>query len=218
MVDIQPALKDRLHDREMLVETVSTDVRSSGIIVTDLSQVDAFKFAHKSFFELVVASNFIYTCLALPLSKDKVLHHAARTSVDLSSGVFESAGLVSLGPEMIQFTAEILHQLTGGAKKDHLDLDRAFVDLGIPIKALRRVAVFLAFDKWYIRPFAIYVRLFMVLAINQPLSLLSVLAAYFKIRGQGGAEFIKYEAASRRRIRQRLFDQSLQHVADPERK
>ena len=78
-------LKERLQDREMLIETISTDVRSCGIIVTDLSQADVFKFAHKSFFEYLYALNCVYVFFPWPLSKDKILHHAARGNVALDS-------------------------------------------------------------------------------------------------------------------------------------
>jgi hypothetical protein len=48
-------LKERLRDVEDPIQDVSNDVRSSGILVSDQSKSGAFKFAHKSFMEFLIA-------------------------------------------------------------------------------------------------------------------------------------------------------------------
>ncbi len=49
-------LKERLSDTEDPVQDVSTDVRSSGILIFDQSKTGALRFAHKSFMEFLIAS------------------------------------------------------------------------------------------------------------------------------------------------------------------
>ncbi|RKZ89421.1 MAG: hypothetical protein DRR19_11535 [Candidatus Parabeggiatoa sp. nov. 1] len=51
-------LRQRLpkDDEEKAIEYVKTDVRSCGLLVSDLSKSGAFKFAHKSFMEYLFAS------------------------------------------------------------------------------------------------------------------------------------------------------------------
>lgn len=51
-------LATRLKDQEKAVEIVFNDVRTSGILVRDLTQNDSFKFAHKSFLEFLLAKYY----------------------------------------------------------------------------------------------------------------------------------------------------------------
>lgn len=206
--DIRPPLKDRLHDREMLIETVSTDVRSSGIIVTDLSQVDTFKFAHKSFLELLVASNLVCRMLKFPMSKEKILHHAAAMAIITNSPGSILDITLSNTPkdpyysrEVSLFSAEILYRLTGDAKRSQEKLERKLADLGIPVRKLRRYAGFFAAceNNRFALLASLYVRAFFVLQTKLPLPIFSILAAFFVLCGQGGEEFIKYQSARERR-------------------
>lgn len=50
----QTPLKERL-DKEHLMPTIYTDIRSCGVLVKDLSKENTFRFAHKSFLEVLVA-------------------------------------------------------------------------------------------------------------------------------------------------------------------
>ena len=65
------ALRERLHDKEMLLDTVLKDVISCGILVVDLSKPDSFKFAHKSFLEYLIAANVAYHVIKFRLSKNR---------------------------------------------------------------------------------------------------------------------------------------------------
>jgi hypothetical protein len=169
----------------MLVETVSTDVRSCGIIVTDLSQPDAFKFAHKYFFELLIAQNVIYTHIRQQLTKDTILHHGAKSS----AGVEASAGL---NREMIQFAAETLYRLAGGQEKDSYDLERALVKLGIPVRNLKIVARYI--NTFFMAPAGAYMLIF----LGRSRTFLPILAHLFKIHGTGGDDFVSYGKSAER--------------------
>jgi hypothetical protein len=50
-------LKERLRDVQDLLEAVVTNVRSYGILVRDYAGPDLFRFAHKSYFELLTAAH-----------------------------------------------------------------------------------------------------------------------------------------------------------------
>lgn len=52
-------LRERLSGNKDSLESVFTDVRSSGILTRDLTSIDSFKFAHKSFLEYLVADFFM---------------------------------------------------------------------------------------------------------------------------------------------------------------
>lgn len=56
-------LRKRLKENTLDIETVFNDVRTSGILVKDLSRNDSFKFAHKSFLEFLFALFFVHTIL-----------------------------------------------------------------------------------------------------------------------------------------------------------
>jgi len=115
-----PPLKERLHDRDMLLETISTEVRSCGIIVTDLSQTDVFKFAHKSFFEYLIGTNEVLTAFKWRPSKEVIANNVARKACLKSRPRSVRFGLLGqtggdsrLNQEMIQFGAEYLYKLLG---------------------------------------------------------------------------------------------------------
>jgi hypothetical protein len=50
-------LKDRLKDEEDPIEVIATNVRAYGVIVRDYSGQSLFKFAHKSYYEFLVAEH-----------------------------------------------------------------------------------------------------------------------------------------------------------------
>jgi hypothetical protein len=91
-------LKKRMGDRKTALEAVGTDVRTHGILVTDSSRQDTFKFAHKSFYELLFAKVFAYGLLGI----DKAFYRSIRDAMD------EEVGDVEGSREVMQFFAEIL--------------------------------------------------------------------------------------------------------------
>jgi len=118
------SLKERLQDRELLVETISTDVRSCGVIVSDLSQFDAFKFAHKSFFELLLAKNLVlatyfgrspshYFEIEGYGRREIGIHRAVISALELRS----IAATANITAEVEVFAAEILYKYQQVAHK-----------------------------------------------------------------------------------------------------
>jgi hypothetical protein len=108
-------LRERLQDRELLIETISTDVRSCGVIVSDLSQSDAFKFAHKSFFELLLAKNLVFSLfvdtefhrrLQIVWSGYAKREHEINRAVIKASGIRSIATVAPITTEVEVFAAE----------------------------------------------------------------------------------------------------------------
>ncbi len=89
-------LKARLSDSENLTEQVATDVRTHGILVSDMARRGAFRFAHKSFFEVLYAKAAAHSLL----DDTSEFYHAIERSVDYSilSGV--------MSPETLKLFAE----------------------------------------------------------------------------------------------------------------
>jgi hypothetical protein len=196
-------LKERLQDREMLLETISTDVRSCGVIVTDLAQSDHFKFAHKSFFELIRASHFVFRWAEIGVSGELVLHHAV--DVVFVSDRSESMMLSFIRPwaltagglnrEMVEFAAEILYRLSGVTSSMGADdLERRLVDLGVPVRPLERVASIRSQGDVGFFSFIMfsYPLIFAVVLARRPLVFLLILACVFRLHGKGGEKFVRY--------------------------
>jgi len=220
--DVKGSLRDRLHDREMLIETVSTDVRSCGVIVTDLSQIDTFKFSHKSFFELLFAKNVIYTGLSLPIEKDKILHHAARVGlmVDMTHSApyfvnsamvaaLNPAGHAALNHEMIQFGGEILYRLAGVNRRSPLsEVEQRLTDFRIPVGRLRHIAFMLARRGAFGRLAAANEVILLFFSNRRlPPAIISILACFYDLHGSGGEGFKEYyaeEIKMRTRMRKKI--------------
>ncbi len=62
-VDVRP-LPQRIRDLDNPLEAIETDVRTYGVLVSDLSRSGALQFAHKSFFELLLARLSSFRLLA----------------------------------------------------------------------------------------------------------------------------------------------------------
>jgi len=143
----QPAadreLKDlqvRLQDRDLLIDTICADVRSCGILVTDLSQSDSFKFAHKSFFELLVASNTVIHLLrnSTP-TKDTLINATARTAI-----VSRPDEVGRLTVEMYQFAGELPYSFVCGGKEiSRREAEKLVNGQGIRAKKIRNLSYFL---------------------------------------------------------------------------
>ncbi|MBW9335066.1 hypothetical protein FEE59_16250 [Herbaspirillum sp. RU 5E] len=96
----QSPLKRRSHEPEVAVEAVMTDVRTHGILVNDLGQRGAFKFAHKSFYELLCAKVHANWLLKI----EPIFYRSIKSAMD---GSIEHA---SKSPEILKFFAEIIHK------------------------------------------------------------------------------------------------------------
>jgi hypothetical protein len=89
-------LKIRLADADNPVEQVATDVRTHGILVSDMARRGAFKFAHKSFFEALYAKVAAYSLLDIDSPFYRAIDQAI--PMPLAWGV--------RSPEMVKFFAE----------------------------------------------------------------------------------------------------------------
>jgi len=91
-------LKDRLTGRLYPAVDVEHDVRSYGILVQDHSKLGAYKYAHKQFFEFIVAR--IVARRLLGVDKEETAAIVAATNVDLNS--------ITDMPESLSFLGELL--------------------------------------------------------------------------------------------------------------
>ena len=74
--DTPRPLKARLADSDNPLEQVATDVRTHGILVSDVARRGAFKFAHKSFFEALYAKVVAYSLLDADSEYYGAINHA----------------------------------------------------------------------------------------------------------------------------------------------
>jgi hypothetical protein len=94
-------LKERF-DKKYTEETISLDVRSCGILVRDLSTSDSFKFAHKSFMELLVSDFYVKRLLKQKVDKiSLIIVNAISRSLNASKNFVKTH-------EVVKFIAEIL--------------------------------------------------------------------------------------------------------------
>jgi hypothetical protein len=91
-------LKKRYVEREEAIQAITTDVRTHGILVNDLSARGAFKFAHKSFYEILAAKAQAHYLLEI----EPVFYNAIRYSVGTSMDY------VGHSEEMMRFFSEFL--------------------------------------------------------------------------------------------------------------
>jgi hypothetical protein len=187
----QYPLKERIQDREILISTTVTDVHSCGILVSDLSQFGAFKFSHKSFFELLVATyaveGVLYDRPAEKLDKLFLIYRAVRFALAQAETALSSG--VRLNEEMAQFAGELLfakvYRSDGGVVEEP---DRRLNALGLRMSRLRIIARFVNKSN-ILWPLGMYLHL--GLCARTSLNAYVILAYFFLIRGTGGNEFIK---------------------------
>lgn len=98
MEGAQAPLKKRLSDPETAVETIATDVRTHGILVNDLARRGAFRFAHKSFYELLFAKSCAYDILNV----NPGFYGAIRAAMDGRMGDVTRSG------QIVRFFAEVI--------------------------------------------------------------------------------------------------------------
>ena len=91
MESSEQPLKKRLSDEpEEAIEAITTDVRTYGILVDDPARPGAFRFAHKSFYELLYAK--CYACVLLDVEPS--FYRAIRDALDGDMGEVKQSGLI----------------------------------------------------------------------------------------------------------------------------
>jgi hypothetical protein len=189
-------LKERLKDRDLLIETISTDVRSSGILVTDLTQQDTFKFAHKSFFEFLVAMNTTCTQMSPQPEKDSAINFAVYRAFSNSRGFMTSLFYPgAFSREMMQFSAEILGSIISVGQKTPIllpVLEAKLEKIGIRITSFA-FAVTLFRGKFW--PFIAYWH--MIFASRNSVIIYKILAAFLRDVGFEGTKLERSLEATR---------------------
>ena len=119
-------LKARFSDIDNPIDIVATDVRTHGIVVNDPSRRGAFKFAHKSFFELIQAKLLV----AWTTNSQNEPHSTIFSSLNWSNDL----GMMT--PEVLKFFAEILFQRIGRDEKDskHQNLSHTVLEVMVTNK------------------------------------------------------------------------------------
>ncbi|MCB0566218.1 MAG: NACHT domain-containing protein [Phaeodactylibacter sp.] len=96
-------LPNRLLENPEPVDTILKDVRVGGVLVQDISGRDAFKFAHKSYLELLVSAFF--SSYVLQSENDRPLLMMAN-AITKATGF--NQGKLKTSPDVEQFTAELI--------------------------------------------------------------------------------------------------------------
>lgn len=91
-------LRTRLQDVESAINDVMTDVRACGILVTDLSQSGALRFAHKSFMEFLFAK----------VTADRLLGTNPEIDGALRAATGSDQADIMEFPESVSFFAELI--------------------------------------------------------------------------------------------------------------
>lgn len=91
-------LKSRIEDYEDAISAICTDVRTHGILVNDVGQRDAFRFAHKSFYEVLVAKAHA----SILVNIEPIFYNA------IKSAMGGNIGYPYRYPEITKFFSEIL--------------------------------------------------------------------------------------------------------------
>ncbi|QTD34656.1 NACHT domain-containing protein [Pseudomonas fluorescens] len=106
----RPPLRVRFPEDDNTIEAVLADVRTHGILVNDLGQRGAFRFAHKSFYEMLAAKAQAYSLL----DREPMFYRSIKHAMD---GEVESVSTKT--PEMLNFLSEFivfhLRQLHGAS-------------------------------------------------------------------------------------------------------
>jgi len=127
-------LRLRLERRDDPLDAVKTDVRTYGLLVQDLSRLNALKFPHKSFFEYLFAS-----CVS---------SHVQEADRVVTSAIWVATGatpdkVIDI-PESLAYTGEILGQIRG--------FESPFFEPRAHLKYLFRLIVVEGLPAW-LKPF-----------------------------------------------------------------
>lgn len=145
---IQPKrknLKQRMIDNNQAEETILTDVRSCGILVNDLSRIDYFKFAHKSFLEYQVSLYFVESMLQ-DKGENNIIMNSISKSLEVNISNFKHS------KETISFTSEILiYKLNYNITDDPFKVCKSLFSLLYPYKLLSKYPKIAAIYDMYIQ-------------------------------------------------------------------
>jgi len=76
-------LKERMKENEEIAkDSILTDVRACGILIKDLSRINHFKFAHKSFMEYLVSEYYVLALLDKDTSETFMAHSISKSLND----------------------------------------------------------------------------------------------------------------------------------------
>jgi len=107
-------LKERTKGNEIIAkESLLTDVRSCGILTKDMSRVDNFKFAHKSFMEYLVSEYYVISLLGKEDEKSEMFF-----SINKS---IKNSTLIKASKETTDFVSQLLASEFFG-EMDNLEL------------------------------------------------------------------------------------------------
>ena len=95
------SLQTRLNDDPDALDSVFNDVRATGILTRDLTGVNTFKFAHKSFLELLFARYFVGQ---LPYADNEALYNSISNALGIEGGIYK----LEYSDEVISHITELL--------------------------------------------------------------------------------------------------------------
>jgi hypothetical protein len=102
-------IDNRFGNRHTLIDTVLTDVRTSGVLVEDLSRTGYFKFAHKSFYEYYIATTLAFKLLKRSKNNIVTSQIIGTKKEKMYVPLIENY----LGYENTLFTSSVIMQFTG---------------------------------------------------------------------------------------------------------
>lgn len=154
------ALTIRIPDPEEALQAISTDVRTHGILVNEVGLQDVFRFAHKSFYELLVAKAHAYNLLNF----DSLFYGSIKEAND--GGI----GYAGKQPEILKFFSELIFMKM--EKKTHpMETALSIYDLFNGFDNKNKKIIYI-FSRWV---FLVYLRI----AFNSKLITIS----FFSVQG-----------------------------------
>lgn len=142
---VNKTLKERMKDYPHAEESILTDVRSCGVLVTDLSRLDHFKFSHKSFYELLIAQYYAHLILKKNEKYTMIVNSISRTLIVNLTHLrnFESLNFIS---ELL--LSELNFTLSNDQEKDCKSLFRVICNKSLLNKSPRLAYMF---NKYFLR-------------------------------------------------------------------
>ncbi|WP_343706687.1 hypothetical protein [Flavobacterium sp.] len=138
--------RERFSDNVHAEESILTDVRSSGILVNDLTRKDFFKFAHKSFFEYQISFYFVESLLQEKTENNIIVNAISRA---LDSGINN----FNQSQETQSFIAELLtSRISLENRNDHKKLCTDLFTVICPNKLFKKHPKILSYYELYSIP------------------------------------------------------------------
>ena len=170
--------------------------------MTDLSQNNAFKFAHKSFLELLLAVAEVSKIVEVPDEKVRVISRAVLRIQALQSGTPLRFMTPAPSPEVVRFGGELLNYwMRKNAKSDDSDkIIQAAVEAGLRLKIVRIIAAyFRESDRKFIGPTLLVGALYLHVLIpaRYPLSVYGITDIFLRQAGGRGLNLRSIAASTR---------------------